>query len=183
MHDYEAEGLLVYLKTVQFDAEGRPVILYLTSKGYESGPKSDPRTWRTARWTGESWEIRRVCESDHNYDFGSLYIEDDGTWRLIAPTAPGPQPYGTGGEMAMWKSADQGASWRSVRRLTGKSRFNHTYARRPVHAHPDFYALWADGNAWAPSASSLYFTNREGSGVWRLPERMAEDFESPTLVS
>ena len=25
----------------------------------------------------------------------------DGTWRVIAPTAPGPQPWGTGGDMEM----------------------------------------------------------------------------------
>ena len=34
VHDYKAEGLLVYLKTMQFDRQGRPVILYLTSRGY-----------------------------------------------------------------------------------------------------------------------------------------------------
>ena len=157
VRDYEAEGLLVYLKTVQFDAEGRPVVLYLTSKGYESGPGSGPRTWRTARWTGSEWEIRTVAESDHNYDFGSLYIEDDGTWRVIAPTDPGPQPYGTGGEMVMWTSGDRGASWRRARTLTEKSARNHTYARKPVDAHPDFYALWADGNAWEPSGSEVVF--------------------------
>ena len=183
IHDYEAEGLLVYLKTVQFDAQGQPVILYLTSKGYESGPENGPRTWRTARWTGDEWEIRAFTESDHNYDYGSLYIEDDGIWRVIAPTEPGPQPYGTGGEIAMWTSSDQGATWRRIQQLTRSSTRNHTYARRPVNAHPDFYALWADGDAWAPSASSLYFTDRQGSYVWRLPERMTKDTQSPAVVS
>ncbi len=28
---------------------GRPVILYVTSRGYESGPENNPRTWTTAR--------------------------------------------------------------------------------------------------------------------------------------
>lgn len=97
VHDYQAEQLLVYLKDLQFDKQGRPIILFLTSRGYAAGPANDPRTWRTARWTGSTWDIRPFTTSDHNYDFGSLYVEADGTWRIIAPTEPGPQPYGAGG--------------------------------------------------------------------------------------
>jgi hypothetical protein len=55
IHDYETEGLLVYLKDIRFDASGHPVILFLTSKGFEAGPKNAPRTWTTARWTGQAW--------------------------------------------------------------------------------------------------------------------------------
>ena len=179
VHDYKSEGLLVYLKTVEFDAAGHPVILYLTSKGYESGPKNDPRTWRTARWTGKNWEIRDVTRSDHNYDFGSLYIESGGAWRIIAPTEPGPQAYCTGGEMVMWLSRDQGKTWTRVKQLTRNSPRNHTYARKPVNAHPDFYALWADGDAKKPSESFLYFTNQSGSRVWRLPGVMKSEFAKP----
>lgn len=179
VHDYKAEGLLVYLKTVQFDAADRPVILYLTSKGYESGPKNDPRVWRTARWTGREWEIREAMRSDHNYDFGSLYIEPDGAWRVIAPTEPGPQAYCTGGEMVMWLSRDRGKTWTRLRQLTANSPRNHTYARKPVNAHPDFYALWADGDAKKPSESFLYFTNQRGSRVWRLPAVMSGEFAKP----
>ncbi|MCI0459384.1 MAG: BNR repeat-containing protein [Gemmataceae bacterium] len=181
VRDYQSEKLLVYLKDVQFDARGRPVLLYLTSGGYEPGPRNDPRTWHTARWTGKRWEIRPFTASDHNYDFGSLYLED-GTWRIIAPTAAGPVPHGTGGEVVMWTSRDEGKSWRIVRQLTRASKFNHTYVRRPVHAHPDFYALWADGDVLAPSGSSLYFTNRAGERVWKLPERMAKDTARPEVA-
>ncbi len=182
VHDYESEGLLVYLKTLQFDGQGRPVILYLTSKGYAPGPANDPRLWRTARWNGKKWEIREAFRSDHNYDFGSLYIESDGTWRVIAPTAPGPQPYCTGGEMVLWLSRDQGESWRLVKQLTRDSPRNHTYARKPVNAHPAFYGLWADGDAKQPSESCLYFTDREGTHVWRLPPVMTQDFARPEIV-
>lgn len=42
-----------------------------------------PRTWTTARWTGAAWKIRPVITSDNNYDMGSLYIENDGTWRKV----------------------------------------------------------------------------------------------------
>ncbi len=88
VRNYQTEGLLVYLKQLQFDADGRPVILYLTSRGFAPGPANDPRTWRIARWTGKAWDYRDVTTSDHNYDYGSLYLEADGTWRLIAPTGP-----------------------------------------------------------------------------------------------
>ena len=54
MHDYQAEGLNVYLKDIRYDEHDRPVLLYITSKGYQSGPKNDPRTWTIARWTGAS---------------------------------------------------------------------------------------------------------------------------------
>jgi hypothetical protein len=179
VHDYKSEGLLVYLKTVEFDAAGRPVILYLTSRGYESGPKNGPRVWHTARWTGKEWQIRDAMSSDHNYDFGSLYIEPDGAWRVIAPIEPGPQAHCTGGEMSIWLSRDQGATWKKIKQLTANSPRNHTYARKPVNAHPDFYALWADGDAKKPSESFLYFTNKSGSRVWRLPADMKEEFARP----
>src|SRR5690606_151929 len=114
-------------------------------------PENGPYTWHTARWTGAEWQIRPVTTSDHNYDHGSLYVEDDGTWRLIAPTDAGPQPFGTGGEMVMWLSRDLGETWQRKKQLTANSERNHTYARRPVNAHPGFYALWADGDARQPS--------------------------------
>ena len=103
VYDYEAEHRLVYLKDINFDAQGRPIILYLTSAGFEPGPATGPREWFTAHWTGDKWERHPFTTSDHNYDFGSLYIED-GLWRIIAATEPGPQPYGTGGEIVMWTS-------------------------------------------------------------------------------
>jgi len=182
VRDYRSEKLLVYLKDVQFDSHGRPIILYLTSKGHEPGPENGPYTWHTARWTGAAWEFRPITTSDHNYDHGSLYVEEDGTWRLIAPTDPGPQPFGTGGEMVLRTSNDQGKTWNKVKGLTRNSPWNHTYARRPFHAHPDFYALWADGHARQPSDCHLYFTDREGKQVWRLQRNMKEDFARPEPV-
>lgn len=172
VRDYQREGLLVYLKDMGFDSQGQPVILFLTSRHYASGPQGDPRIWRTARWAGGHWEIREAFSSDHNYDFGSLYLEPRGVWRVIAPTEPGPQAYNPGGEVVMWISRDQGLTWQKVRQLTEQSRYNHTYVRRPVNAHPDFYALWADGDTRQLSESSIYFTDREGSHVWRLPTKM-----------
>jgi hypothetical protein len=182
VHDYKSDHVLVYLKDLTFDAEHHPVMLFLTSKGYASGPANDPRTWYTKRWSGNDWVTRRFTTSDHNYDFGSLYIEDGGLWRIIAATDPGPQPYTTGGEIVMWTSKDQGATWTKVKQLTHDSKYNQTYPRRPVNAQPDFYALWADGNPLKLSESHLYFTNREGTHVWRLPEVMKTDMARPEVV-
>jgi len=181
VHDYEVQGLNVYLKDIRLDKKGMPVILFITSKGYESGPKNNPRTWTTARWTGRTWQIREACTSDNNYDMGSLYIEADGTWRIIGPTETGPQPYNPGGEMAMWVSKNQGNSWKKTKQLTKNSPYNHTYARQPVDAHPEFYAIWADGHGRMPSQSSLYFCDREGNARV-LPREMTEDFVKPKLL-
>lgn len=180
VYDYREQGLNVYLIDMVYDAEDRPVILYITSKGYESGPKNDPRTWTTARWTGNDWDIRPAFMSDNNYDMGSLWIEDD-VWRIIAPTETGPQPYNPGGEVAMWLSDDQGKTWRKHKQLTAGSERNHTYVRRPVNAHPDFYALWADGHGRKPSPSLLYFCNREGT-VFVLPRTMEGPSAKPEPV-
>jgi hypothetical protein len=73
--------------------------------------------------------------------------------------------------MVLWQSTDRGDHWTRVRQLTANSARNHTFARRPVNAHPDFYALWADGDARRSSPSRLCFCNRAGD-VFLLPERM-----------
>ncbi len=172
VHDYQDESLLVYLKDLQFDSEGNPIILFLTSCGFEAGPKNNPRTWRTAHWRGDQWAIRTVTTSDHNYDHGSIYILSANRWRLIAPTDPGPQPCGAGGEVVIWESLDQGLTWSQLKQVTRESQRNHTYVRRPLNYHPEFAALWADGNPLEPSESYLYITDLNGERVWRLPAMM-----------
>ena len=181
VYDYEAEGLNVYLKDVRFDEHDHPVLLYITSKGYQSGPKNNPRTWTIARWTGNAWTRHPVTTSDNNYDFGELWIVSPDDWRIIGPTETGPQPFNPGGELAMWQSRDQGESWTKLRQLTSSSEMNHTYVRRPVNAHPGFFAFWADGHGRKPSASNLYFADREGN-VRILPRAMSRDAESPRVV-
>ena len=181
VHDYQTESLNVYLKDIRFDSQDKPIILIVTSKGYESGPKNDPRTWTTVHWTGLMWQIRPVCTSDNNYDMGSLHIEEDGTWRIIGPTETGPQPYNPGGEIAMWVTHDEGITWIKVKKLTQNSPRNHTYVRRPVNAHPDFYAIWADGHGRQPSQSTLYFCDKQGN-VRVLPREMTDEFAKPELL-
>lgn len=174
--EYESRRTIAYLKDIQYTAEGYPAILHLTSPGWESGPENDPRTFVIAHWTGSEWRTTPVTTTDNNYDFASLYIEDDGTWRIIGTTEPGPQPYNTGGEMAMWLSLNQGESWELTKHLTRNSEYNHTYPRRPLHAHPGFYAFWADGDGREMSPSRFYFTTKEGK-VFRLPYEIEGDDE------
>jgi hypothetical protein len=179
VHDYAADGLLVYVKDLNFDSQGRPAILYVTSKGWEPGPKNGPHEWRVAHWNGNTWEIHVVTASDNNYDSGSLYIEPEGTWRIIGPTETGPQAYNPGGEIALWTSDDEGRTWSRLRQITRNSRYNHTHVRRPLNAHPDFYAFWADGDTRQPSESRLYFCDKTGEHVMELPFRMENEFDTP----
>ncbi|GMV99311.1 MAG: hypothetical protein AMXMBFR84_04500 [Candidatus Hydrogenedentota bacterium] len=183
VHDYEAEDTLVYLKDLNYDAQGRPIILHVTSHGWQPGPDSGPREVRIAHWNGNTWDLRTIAPVDHNYDMGSLYVEDDGTWRIIFPTEPGPQPFGGGGEIAVWTSKDNGAKWELARQATRNSPRNHMYCRRPVNAHPDFYAFWADGHSRQPSESNLFFCDKTGENVFRLPPVMEGDSAKPDPVS
>ncbi|WP_266368841.1 BNR-4 repeat-containing protein [Tellurirhabdus rosea] len=178
--EYKSEGKNVYINDVAYDGQGRPILFYLTSKGPEPGPENGPYQWNTAWWNGRQWEIREVAQSDHNYDMGSLYVEG-GLWRIIGPLEPGGQPFGTGGGLAMLESRDQGRTWQKVKSLTPGSERNHSYPRRPVGAHPDFVALWADGNARQVSPSRLYFCNQQGQ-VFQLPTVMKADLEKPVPV-
>jgi hypothetical protein len=184
VREYQKEGSLVYIHDINFDKNGNPVILYIVSKTHLPGPESEmgPRIWTIAHWTGINWEYHEITHSDHNYDTGSLYIEEDGTWRVIGPTEPGPQPDGTGGEIAMWISRNEGVTWVKVKDITKSSRYNHSYARRPLNAHPDFYSLWADGDPYTMTESRLYFCNKTGDKVWVLPYDMKGEFEHPHRV-
>lgn len=180
--DYRTLGLNVYISDLAHDRQGRPVILYITSKGPEPGPANGPYAWQVAHWTGKTWDIHTVTTSDHNYDMGSLYCEIDGTWRIIGPTGIGPQAYNTGGEIVAWTSRDNGQHWQLVRPLTQNSPRNHSYPRRPVRAQAGFYAFWADGHGREPSASSLFFSSKAGD-VFRLPNAMKGPTAKPERIN
>lgn len=175
--DYEAQGLLNYIKDVAFDADGNPILLHVTSRHFQPGPNGDPRTWRVTRWTGSEWITHDITTSDHNYDSGSLYVHGD-TWVAYGPTETGPQEYQTGGEMAIWESTDQGATWRQRAQVTDDSELNHTYARRALDGRDPFYALWADGDPTGLSPSRIYFGDSTGR-YWQLPYTMGETPTTP----
>ena len=179
--DYESEGKLVYLNDINFDAAGNPVILAVISNNFRPGPPGSLRDWVLIRWTGKNWVFSKVCSSTHNYDMGSLYI-DGPDWRIIGPTMAGPQPMGTGGEMVMWQSADNGQTWNMTKQLTASGSRNHSYARRPSLMHPGFIAFWADGNADSLSVSRLYFSDVKGT-VYGLPYDMKGAYARPTVIT
>lgn len=173
--EYESKDLICYSKGLHYAPDGAPVIVHVTSKGFESGPKNDPRTLAIAKWTGSEWTVHEVCNVLHNYNFAFLDFLEDGSWEILGDLDPGPQQYNTGGEIAIYKSNDQGKTWRKNRQVTRNSQYNHYYPRNPVNARPDFYALWADGDARKPSESRLYFCNREGTEVYQLPTQIEGD--------
>jgi hypothetical protein len=179
--DYEAEGKLVYINDLNFDKGGNPVILIVLSSSLEPGPKGGPREWMIINWKDQKWNFHKVCESEHNYDMGSLYITDE-EWRIIGPTEPGPRRFGTGGEIALWVSRNEGADWEKTENLTANSMNNNSFVRRPLNAQKDFYALWTDGNTDKLSASYLYFTNEKCNRVWILPYEMKKDLEKPVRI-
>lgn len=181
VYDYQRESKLVYLNDISFDGDGNPVILAVISRGFQPGPAGNPREWTVIRWKTNKWSFHKVCESTHNYDMGSLYI-DKKLWQIIGPTDTGPQPHGTGGEMCRWVSTDEGATWVKANVLTANSVRNHSYARRPDEVHTDFYSLWADGSANQLSESRLYFCSKEGEKVWMLPYDMQHEFEKPLEI-
>jgi hypothetical protein len=173
IRDFESEGLKCYMKDLNFDRKGNPIIMVISSKGYESGPENGPRKWEIFHYTGMKWENHIVTSSDNNYDMGSIYVDSEKYWEIIGPTETGPQPYNPGGEVALWVSRDSGISWQKQKQLTRNSPMNHTYVRRPVHAQPGFYALWADGHGRKPSESNIYFCNKKGD-VFKLPREIKE---------
>ena len=179
--DYQSQGLNVYIKDVNYDAVGRPVIMYETSPSGLPGPTGGyARAVRVAYYDGVAWQDSAVTTVDHNYDHGSVYVEGD-TWRIIGAYIDGPQAYGTGGEVGVWLSHDHGQTWTFADQLTADSEFNQTYVRRPLNASDDFYAYWASGDAYDPSMVELYFSDKAGN-VYKLPYNMESDFAEPILV-
>ena len=175
--DYEAADRLVYVKDLNFDGDGNPAVLSVTSSHHQPGPDGDPRTWELTRWTGSDWVTSEITTSDHNYDSGSLYF-DGAEWVVYAPTGTGPQPYQTGGEMAIWRSSGLGQSWTQVAQVTAGSEYNHSYARRPLEQTDPFFALWADGDPTELTESRIYFGDSSGR-YWQLPTTMTEAVTSP----
>lgn len=178
--EYKSEGLNCYMKDLNFDEKGNPVLMVVSSKGYQSGPENNPRTWEIFSFDGK-WNNSKVTNSDNNYDTGSIYIEANGTWRIIGPTIPGPQAFNPGGEIAIWTSSNKGASWQMTKQITSGSVQNHNYVRRAVDAQPDFYGFWADGHGRQPSGSTIYFCDQKGT-VYALPKKTTEAIVKPLAI-
>ena len=179
VRDYQSteETHNCYIKDLNFDAAGNPIILYVTSRNHTTGPEGGTRLWHVIHWTGSTWDESTITTSTHCYDSGSLWVEG-GDWVVIAPTNPGPQYWGAGGEVVRWRSSDQGRTWIKEAELTSGSTNNQTYMRRPWHAHDGFYCFWADGNPDKISRSYLYFCTKDGT-VYRMPYDMDSEWAKP----
>ncbi len=178
--DYYSQNKNVYLKDVNFDENGNPIGLYLTSGGHEPGPKNAPREWHIIYWNGNVWEDNAICTSDHNYDMGSLFI-NNGEWMVIAPTENSPQQYGGGGEVVIWKSTDKGKTWNKEKQVTQETERNHNYMRRVVKGKDPFYYFWTDGNPDTLSISKMYYGDSQGN-YWQLPYTMKDEAEKPVKI-
>jgi len=181
IRNFGQEGKEVYLSDLDFDSDGNPVILVIISRSPDPGPDSGLREWLVVSRKDGVWNFDKVCESTHNFDRGSIHI-DGSEWKIIGPTEPGPQPFGTGGEVALWISSNGGADWQKVANVTNNSINNNSFVRHPVNAQKDFFALWTDGNADALSKSYLYFTDEKCEKVWMLPYEMKENFQKPVRI-
>lgn len=176
--DLQAQDRNMYTCDLNFDKGGNPILLFITSRAGEPGPPGDPREWTVMHWKDGQWKTHVIARAGHNYDMGSLYVQ--GTeWRVIGPAEERPRQHGTGGEMALWISRDDGETWAMEKQITEKSRFNHGYARRPASAADPFFAFWADGDPARLTPSHLYFADSSGGHSWSLPYDMKEDFATP----
>lgn len=181
IRNYEKDGKEVYLSDMDFDSEGNPVILVIISGNPYPGPGTGLKDWFVISRKDGEWVFNKVCESTHNFDRGSIHVEGS-DWKVIGPTEPGPQKFGTGGEIALWISRNRGAEWQKVTDVTINSINNNSFVRHPLNAQKDFFALWTDGNANELSKSYIYFTNEKCDKVWMLPYDMKEDFRKPVRI-
>jgi hypothetical protein len=178
VRDFESEKKHVYIKDVNFDETGNPVILILVCNDFRPGPGGDPRELMIVHRKENKWVFTKICDLFHNYSMGSVFINGN-EWAIIAPTSPGPIKYGTGGEMVKWVSYDQGNTWKISVEITKNSTFNCTFARRPVDENKRFYSFWCDGDPEKRSESHLYFTDESCKNIWVLPYNMEKDLERP----
>ena len=180
VEDYASLKKNIYLKDMVFDSNGRPICLYIRSNGHKPGPVSQPYEWCITKWNGFKWTTHSITTSDHNYDMGSLLFFKEDLY-LIAPTAIGPQKWGVGGELQVWKSDDLGDNWIKEKDLTHKSRMNHSYVRKSENFKAPFIYFWANGDAHQFSKSELFFGNLNGE-IWKLPYSMEKEYELPQKI-
>lgn len=178
--DYESQDKNCYIKDLNFDKDGNPVVIYVISDSHKTGPEGGKREWHSMHWDGSEWNVTKFTESSHCYDSGSIWVDGD-EWTIIAPTQPSSDTglyWGAGGEIQQWTSTDQGKTWEMTKQLTSDSGTNHTYVRRPFYAADGFYAFWADGRTDRFTRSNLYFCTKDGQ-IYRMPYEMTEEWQQP----
>lgn len=181
--NYTADGVTgrnCYIKDLNFDVQGNPIILYVLSLNHKTGPEGGEREWHVLHWDGQKWNETMFTKSTHCYDSGSIWV-DGNTWTIIAPTMASSDTalyWGAGGEIQEWTSTDSGKTWEMTRQMTSNSGTNHTYVRRPFYADDGFWAYWADGRTDRFTSSNLYFSTKEGE-IYRMPYNMTDEWQKP----
>lgn len=181
--NYEADGVKgrnCYIKDLNFDVHGNPIILYVLSLNHKTGPEGGEREWHVLHWDGQKWNETMFTKSTHCYDSGSIWV-DGNTWTIIAPTMASSDKalyWGAGGEIQEWTSTDSGKTWTMTKQWTSNSGTNHTYIRRPFYADEGFWAYWADGRTDKFSQSNLYFGTKDGK-IYRMPYDMTDEWQAP----
>ena len=110
VRDFQAEGRLVYMKDIDLDTEGKPVILVVTSNDYKPGPFGEPRIWTIAHWAGNQWAFYQLPDQRTTaiWDRYTLILERN--HRMPVCLACGDwlpqlnQDHNTGERVAKWSS-------------------------------------------------------------------------------
>lgn len=137
----------VWLKDIQLDSAGHPLILFCDADTatYESALK-------LLRHDGDAWHVSQVAVSDHMYDDGAVVALPGKDLRVYAPTTA-VQPLEDGGEIEEWVSPDGGDTWTNSRHITSGSVLSHNCVKT-VHGHEfgpgDLRILWSYGDSNFP---------------------------------
>ena len=83
--DYEVEKKLVFINDLNFDSEGNPVIVAIISSDIRPVQSDQFRELTVIHWKNGKWNFYKVCNIDHNYDMGPLYVSGN-EWKIVAPT-------------------------------------------------------------------------------------------------
>jgi len=166
--EYKEEGLLTYIMDITLDDDQNPVILYNVASTYKPGLENQNRKLKVAFYREDSWHFVGITNTDNNYNMGTIIIDKEGRWNIIAPTDVGPQRYSAGGELVMWASEDKGYTWHQSKKLTENSSMNHNYVRRVQNGNDEFSFFWSDGHGYKPSASRFFYSDISGH-VMKMP--------------
>ena len=152
----------VWLKDIQLDADGRPLVLFI-----DSVPETYESRWLVARLLPSAWQMSQVAESDHMYDDGGLLYMAEDDIRVYAPTTA-VQPRQDGGEIEEWRSTDGGKTWANTAHITAGSRYSHNNVKTVFNhqAGPgDLQVVWSYGDSVYPPESDEVLLYRYGRGM------------------
>lgn len=151
----------VWLKDIQLDAAGRPLILFLDAE-----PATYESQWLVARPRVDGWTTSWLATSDHMYDDGGLVYLSEADIRVYGPTTD-VQPHEDGGEIEEWQTGDGGATWRNTGHVTAGSRYSHNNVKVVFgheHGPGDLRVVWSYGDSNYPPATTDVRLHAHGEG-------------------